>query len=53
MQKLAKKLIAVMQECRYVAKNGVNTRDLCRCLGDGECCLRQTRHCQHYRSRGG
>jgi hypothetical protein len=25
MQKLAKKLIAVMQECRYVAKNGVNT----------------------------
>ena len=25
MQKLAKKLIAVMQECRFVAKNGVNT----------------------------
>ena len=25
MQKLAKKLIAVMQECRYIAKNGVNT----------------------------
>ena len=25
MQKLAKKLIAVMQECRYITKNGVNT----------------------------
>ena len=43
MRKLAAKLVKVMAECSYVAKNGSNDfhhykyADQCGCFGEGQC----------------